>query len=242
MGYFCSAASRCESLGSGLLAHWRLDEAATPSREASGSGWDGLWEGAPVLDRGCPASIRFPNPGCLRFIQTTRDRVHVARVAQLEPRAVTVSLWVKREDSRDFAGGLISKSWQYHGTPTLASYSLILNQTDWSKAVFQTGHKGTLNAIYSPAGAVPIRTWVHIAGVYDPSGPPPQKRLYVSGVLSASTTLNLAIEYDASDKGDLYFGELGTPLLYRLIGYLDDIRIFDRALTDPEIGALAAGQ
>lgn len=90
-------------------------------------------------------------------------------------------------------------------------------------------------AIYA-ASAVPVEhgTWSHVAGVHDAAKR--EIRLYVNGMLEAKTPY--ATPWRATDA--TYFG--CSQVIDRIIdqwwGTIDDIRIYDRALTDAEIGVL----
>jgi len=93
----------------------------------------------------------------------------------------------------------------------------------------------TGGAAYQPGatGMFKNGTWHHMAGVYDGA----QLKLYIDGVLAAASNVsgNL-IPYDTVLR-------LGTNggLTEQLAGKLDDVRVYNRPLSEEEIAAIMAG-
>jgi hypothetical protein len=77
---------------------------------------------------------------------------------------------------------------------------------------------------YFPYSA-PVGAWVHLAFV----GTPAETRLYANGVLVGSVPVNTSL-------GMRYIGR--HPLADRMNGLLDEVQVFDRALSHLEIRAL----
>lgn len=75
-------------------------------------------------------------------------------------------------------------------------------------------------------------TWVHVAGTYDGS----MMRLYVDGILSDSTSIADALIQDTST---LLIGTRTNQASNTFHGAIDEIRIYDVALTQSEIATLA---
>ena len=243
-GFFCSGGA-CGSLLGGLIAHWKLDETASPSRDFSGNNHNGTWNNSPVASLTVRAPLVSGNVASLRFDQADLDRVRVSRAPTLEPTVVSISMWVRRLGNTGQStrwSTFLRKAWNNNVSPTYGSYSMQFPQGDFSKVAFGTGHAGSTADLHSPSGSIPDDTWVHVVGVYNPAGAAPQKRLYIGGALSASDTRTTPMIYDTTSAGDLYIGHGGGNMTTYYNGYLDDVRIYNRALSVDEITALAAGQ
>lgn len=80
-------------------------------------------------------------------------------------------------------------------------------------------------------GLIGLNSWQHVAVTYDGG----TLRVYVQGVERANASLAIAI---APSTAPLYFGNLAT-LTRPLDGKLDEVRIYNRALTPHEIETLA---
>jgi hypothetical protein len=241
-GYWCNG-NTCADLGIGLIGFWKFEETSSPSRDSTAYAHNGVWEGAPAADLGIkPTMVHYPTGASLRCLAASTARVHVTRTVNLEPTgALSLALWVRRSGPGAGWGTIVRKTWMNNVMPTYGSYGLQLPSGDWSQIGFATGHAGTVDDMLSPVGALPDATWVHVIGVYDPSGAAPQKRLYINGVMVASKTLTTPIIYDTTATGDLYMCDAGAGNAY-FNGHIDGLRIYRRALAAGEIRALAGGQ
>jgi hypothetical protein len=221
----------------GLVGYWSFEDNLGPWKDSSGYANDGTKGNSPYTQGDVPVT-NFPNTTSARFNSSDDDYIRVPRTATLEPRAVTVSFWVKRDGSSTLWAEVVDKTYKNNGGPYYISYAVALKPGDWSQVNWETtGHN-----LASPTGSVPDLTWTHIAGTYDPDGEAPQKRLYINGALVASATRTTAIVYDATRTGDLYFSaDSATGTGSSLNGSADDIRIYNRALTAAEVASLAAG-
>ena len=77
--------------------------------------------------------------------------------------------------------------------------------------------------------ALPANVWTHVAGTYDGT----TLRLFINGVQTASTPISGPI---ATSTGPLRIG--GNSLWGEFFqGYIDEVRVYNRALTQPEIVA-----
>ena len=75
--------------------------------------------------------------------------------------------------------------------------------------------------------------WYHVAATYDGN----QSELYVNGVLEASATPGFALDYDTTP---IFIGTSGTwaPYLSMFGGIIDEVSIYNRALSSNEIAAI----
>jgi hypothetical protein len=86
------------------------------------------------------------------------------------------------------------------------------------------------------AAAIPSRAWAHLAATYAPGV---RMTLFVNGALSHATTSNVPGTIGAAPTQPLRIG-CRTESTNTFDGLADDIRIYDRVLSDDEIRALAA--
>lgn len=82
------------------------------------------------------------------------------------------------------------------------------------------------------AGSVPVGEWSHIAYTVDAAR---TFRIFVNGVLSASGSISTAA--DAHDRA-LMIGKSILLQNYSFLGVIDDVWIYDRALSQEEVAAL----
>lgn len=97
-----------------------------------------------------------------------------------------------------------------------------------------TNHGGTSEQIATPDGDVMVGRWQHFAFTWDGA----TKRVYVDGAERASGPSTMPLSYDANNA---YIGCDDNGGLVRFFsGALDEMQIYDRALSASEIASLAA--
>jgi RNA polymerase sigma factor (sigma-70 family) len=211
----------------GLIAHWTFDEGegSTVSNSA-GNDLTGT-----LMNR--PEWIRGKIGGALSF-DGIRDCVIVPSSAALNSmkEQMTVAAWVFRKgDSKDF-GSIISRRtgeqfedvWSlYFGIPPAEFFD------------FGVTTKNGLRTAIGTDGESDLNKWVHIVGVYDGAN----IRLYQDGIIvgyspcaSFIVRENTPVILGASDAGTI-------GMTHFLNGAIDDVRLYDRALSEAEIASLA---
>jgi len=143
--------------------------------------------------------------------------------------AGTVSAWIYTYAYTSFAGIL------HKGSATNFSdeeYSLQFwsgNKIYWG--VTKTG--GGTVSVTSPS-AIPLNTWKHLCGTWDATA----MKLYIDGTQVATRVGTTALKA----AGALNIGaQLDVSPFYAFNGIIDDVRIYNRAISDAEVTALAAG-
>ncbi|MFD4994026.1 LamG-like jellyroll fold domain-containing protein [Cellulosimicrobium cellulans] len=205
----------------GLRGAWTLDEGSgTLAGDSSGRDLDGTLSGGTTwVDGAIGQAVRFDG---------TSGRVTVPDAAALDvSSALTVSAWVRSE--RAATQYVVKKAEGYD----VDGYELAIAST--GRPFFRVNQASSANAYRADAGAaLPIDgTWVHLVGTFDGS----RVRLYVDGVEAASV------------PGPASVGTNALPLVvgdqpaggYPLRGAVDDVRLYDRALTAQQVAALSAG-
>ncbi|MBT7881420.1 MAG: LamG domain-containing protein, partial [Flavobacteriaceae bacterium] len=83
----------------------------------------------------------------------------------------------------------------------------------------------------------PMTTWVHIAAVRDNS----VLKLYINGSLEASVTLTADTQVSSSTTLDIGGFQFGAGTIYSdFIGKMDQVRVFQKALSSSEVSTLYA--
>jgi hypothetical protein len=203
------------------LAHWKLDEASGTTAVDSEGGHDGTLINGPVWTLG-------QIDGALGF-DGNNDHVVVADAPSLDiSNKITLSAWVKpgKTDTQ-----YVIRKAQYSSTD---GYELSLSSTGKSFFRLNQASSGDTYRIDStslyPNDGV---SWMHIAGTYDGA----VLRLYINGVEEASLNAIVGIGTNATD---LSIGAQadGSGVIE---GAIDDVKLFQDALTAEEVAALASG-
>ena len=158
--------------------------------------------------------------------------ITVADNANLDVGQITIEAWVKPTTSG-------------HGRPIVQKRSsanvggYTFETTDTSDGPgpanglqFAIWISGTQYLLQTPANALTINAWQHVAATYDGS----TMSIYVNGVLQASQAVPGSIDTDAADS--LVMGLNVTNASYDWNGFTDEVSLYNRALTSAEIQSI----
>jgi hypothetical protein len=208
-----------------LVGYWKMDEGVGSSTyDYSGSNATGTWTGTPsgTINTYYTAGNVESYAG---VFNGSNDNVAVPSSAALNPtNAITVMAWID-----PFAWNLgfqtaISKRTNGGGFP------------GWSIAV---GGSGSALYVWASAATVsitnasPTSTWQHVAFTYDGTN----ITTYFNGVKTVST----AAASFTSSANPLYIGSDTTSGGRNFNGLIDDVRIYNRALSAAEIQSIYNG-
>ncbi len=145
--------------------------------------------------------------------------------------ALTIALWFKADDFGTGDARFLSKA---DGQNDQDHYWM-LSTLDGTKLRLRLRAGGTTTTLISPAGTLAAGTWTHIAAVYDGASMALYKNaaevasVAKTGVLDTSGTVDAAIgNQPATASGG------ARPF----DGLIDDLRIYDRALTTAELATV----
>jgi chitodextrinase len=207
-----SSAARGDAAPSGLVAAYSFDAGAgTTVADASGNGNDGAISGATWHGSG-------KSDGALSF--DGDDWVTVADAPSLDlSGAMTLEAWVKPSGSGTTWRTVLAKE-----RASGVAYALYARQSS-SRPAASVRVSSTKSAV----GAVllPLDTWSHLSATYDGT----RLRMFVNGVESGSAAVSGSIR---TSSGPLRIGGMSG---HRFVGLLDDVRIYNRALTAAELQA-----
>jgi hypothetical protein len=202
------------SAPAGLIAAYAFQEGTgTAAADATGKGHTGTISGATWSTAG-------KNGNALSF-DGVNDYVTVADANDLDlTTGMTVEAWV-RPAALSGWNTVVMKE----GTSTTLAYGLYANDSNPWPAVTVRISSNDQSAIGT--SPLPLNTWTHLAATYDGAN----LRLYVNGVQAGSraqTGSMLTSTRALRIGGNLVWGEY-------LNGLIDDVRIYNRALTAAEI-------
>lgn len=218
-------------LTTGLIAYYPFNGNAN---DESGNSNNGSINGAAL------APDRFGNPNSAYYFDGN-DCIDIGQLPQLDNvNGITVSCWVKRTTSGRY-DGFVGK---WISSPYWNNVFLLYNNesSDVNKGGFAVQYANVYNGCTGVAGLslIPHDQWTHIVAVW--SGLDGIASIYKNGVLDNS-------RYDAQSLNhSIYYNTLYTAKIGSwggtsgggrdLIGYVDEVRIYNRALSQSEVTAL----
>lgn len=213
----------------GPLGHWKGEDGATPKTavDATGNGHNGTYSAGATP---CPdvPTTKFPNPGSIK-LDGAAGVITVADSPALRIAGdFTIAFWKRKTANVKDWSRIVGK-----GNGTQRNFGVWEAPEGDGKILFQ---------MYSPAGQpvidlwspapIAINTWAHVVCTVSVNS----VSMWINGALVASGTRN---------------GEPGTsadPLTFGFAGYhaywagqVDDVRLYNRALSTNEVLYLAAG-
>lgn len=218
---------------SGLTGYWRFDEGSgTTAADDVGGATGSLMNGATWTSSG--------KVGSALVLDGVNDYVDAGDIAAAEnTTAMTFSAWVYQTSAS--ANRAIAAKWNFQ---TQGSWAFQTDNTVTSKLkVFlpATLTDGGGNAqAYTNSGAWTSGAWHHAAFVFDgtKTGNASRLKIYIDGVEQTLTFGGTVPSRILNSTAPLRFGMFGGTLTRYWNGRLDDVRIYNRALSASEIDAL----
>ena len=168
--------------------------------------------------------------GAVDFNKTKKSIITIPQSSSLQPTTqVTLESWIYAKSFTDW-DRLITNSWdtwsyesgyafRYHdGKVRFFLNTVDMGGNDWND---------------NPGASIELNKWVHIAGTYDGA----TIKFYLDGKLVASEEKTGAIEWSPTPTALYLGGGKDDNEHYYFDGKLDEVRIWDRALTQDEIKA-----
>jgi hypothetical protein len=203
----------------GLVGYWSFNEGtSTIAHDFSGNGNTGTLSGSTL-----PAWTSGKLGYGLTF-NNSPSYVSVADASSLEPAAITVAAWVNPSSLPDWATvAMKTTSDSWNDGFGLAHYQ------GGNGINFFINNYSTNEA----SGTLSLNTWSYVVGTYDGSN----IKLYINGVLVSSAAYSTLIN-NSSNVLRIGSGTNNTGAAYPWIGALDEVRIYNRALTATEVAGL----
>lgn len=208
---------------SGLVGYWKLDETSgTTAADSSGSGNNGTWNASGVSPTASvPGPITFSDPEALTLDGSSGYVTLGVTNLPANNAPQSVSLWFK-------------------GTPNSNNQNMLAMSNLGGGSAVQVGFRGSSLLAWSYGGGTLVSTtapvngaWHQVVYTYDGA----TDRLYLDGTLAATSTTG------AHQNGTPTSAYLGTysPSMEMFGGSLDDVRVYNRALSAAEAAILGGG-
>ncbi|HYJ04482.1 MAG TPA: LamG domain-containing protein [Chthoniobacterales bacterium] len=194
-----------------LVGHWQLDEA-----NASDVCVDSSGNGYAGKAKG--TMVVDGKIGKARSFSGRFDSIEIPAINI--PSAVTVTAWVY-SDKFIHNGFVVAKN------PVNSQWALFFESDGYLK--WRGG--GPEKEVRCPPPS--NQSWHHIAATQEGT----TARLYVDGILCATATVPAV----GNETGSITIGRFDGGKFYYFNGRIDDVRIYNRALSDPEISQLFTG-
>lgn len=225
----------------GMITNWHLDEeSGQRTNDLSGNNLHGQLGATNGTDSSDPVWIlrNFDN-AALKFDEG--DYIKVLQNTKLQPARLSVEAWVKMDTPSDptILPTIVAKG----GSPlsngcAFASYALY---SHGNNAYFYVSN-GSSYAESPTISSVDLTDgqWHHLVGTYDRQN----VKLYIDGIDAGGTPATFPINYSttAFPYRNLYIGDFDgdsnhcTDYNSNFSGMIDEVRIWNRALTASEVG------
>jgi hypothetical protein len=252
-----------------LVGYWPLDETASPAIDSSANGDNLAWTGSPTATTSVPSAITFTDTHSLSMSGTTQSLATsstLASLSALRPTTVTLSAWYKAKSVDTSGGELISGSNTYALRITSTGFAVTKRITDNTAAADWIEYRVAVANVldgnwHHVAGIITTGTGggtsayfdgVATSGNYWVNGTNGASQLSSSTTPTASAAAVAAIDWDANTETfDLVVGNNPSATGYHFGGggscasqacAIDDVRVYNRALTSAQVAALAGGK
>lgn len=221
------------TMGEGLILHYSFNrDEGDQVADQSGRGNDGRVRGANYTPHGKPG-------GAMEF-DGTGSEIVVANNPTLNPtKEITVAAWVKIAGIGTNNGIILCKGTPPRGGTAQYALAYFTDSGNRGKVSFSIRTKGTpVWNDYISDQPVKQDVWLHLVGTYK-SG---EHNLYVNGQRARPTETKVKGEI-AVEAGDLFIGsEHSFPSDEYFKGVMDEVQIYNRALTPEEVQRLHDAQ
>jgi len=219
-----------------LVGYWCVDgaipDSGTSAKDNSGNGNNGTYVSGLTTMATAP-TVPSGNLRSYALTQASRQYISVPDSASLSiTGSMTVAAWVKSTDTT-LQQGIIEK-WDEPNATGGYMFRLDANENLSFSICDGTGANGVSTAPRS----IPLNQWVHVAGVYANSGASGTITNYVNATADASVGTGIAPPTNGTYA--LQIGDDHGSNAFN--GNLDEVRIYNRALSGSEIAILKNGQ
>lgn len=216
------------ALADSLVGQWLFDEGSAPAKDTSGYNDDGLaWGSSPAWSSLTPSSKGFS-------LDARNGGIAVGDNPVLIPKKFTVSAWVYVTAYNADHSRLVEKG----GHSETGGYGIEFDADPSSGSGVHTVYgviwdSGNPQRIAPPDNSIGLNKWYFVMLSFDGS----TGRFYINGVKRAEVsglTMSTVVGLPGFYIGTTYYHEKIFP------GYIDSVRVYDRALDVAEIQKLYA--
>jgi hypothetical protein len=204
-------------LNTGLVANYSFDDCT--AKDVSGNGHDGTINGNPQ----CVDGIK----GKAFKLNGISDWILVDNSNDFPENEISISYWIKQDNLPDNLSNYISKE--------LAFQSYLLNDGDFQSGTWK-GAAGQWRGYSSGNYKYKVNNWVLYTWTF--SNATKQSKTFIDGKLVDEVIENDANAYLRKSSYPMYIGRNGSANVYHVNGAMDDVRIYNRTLSETEIKSL----
>jgi len=206
------ASSIHHALGAYAVGIWDFDDQVNPTSDASGYGNDGTINGAEWKCASDDSDYTPSGKGCsLYFDGSNNDYIEISNTEKLP--LFSLSTWAYNQSGGDSRHSMLNYYWEIVGTQ-VCFWSYDFANDYWR---------------CSNSGSVPYDKWSHIVTVWDGS----VISHYINGKLDWKDT-------NTSSGTSQNFTTIAGYSSRKFKGFLDDVRIYEQALSSAQIKKLYA--
>jgi formylglycine-generating enzyme len=199
----------------GLIAYWNAENGAI---DVTGNGHDGTFQDNATTIASGPFGNAFTFDG-------SGDYINIGDELDMVSSDFTLSAWIKGDPTMNQWGRIFDKGF--------ASGYALGKRADENTVAFEHLASGSQGNLFDTTSNLIDNTWHHVALVKSGN----TATIYADGSLENTQTVSTALQNNALP---LYIGyNPGEGILGYWKGLLDELKIFDHALTLAEIQALA---
>jgi hypothetical protein len=212
-----------------LIAYYPMDETSGSTVNDIARENNGTAAGTTIVDAYNNKGRNFAGDG-------SGDIIDCGSSTDLEPTTeLTVSAWVYAESGPDAQGRTALSKYDYDSAETDNGWNF---GATWTTDEFNFRVYGPTNGgsvAESNFFANNLNTWVHMVGVFDGSN---FIKLYKNGVLIGTDAVDVPAYIDYTEDSSLIIGRRSVETQSYWDGSIDEVRIYDRALTADEVSLL----
>ena len=208
--------------GSGLVAWWSFDDATNEMiPDHSGNHLNAVNKGATLVEGKVGKALYFDGKSVLQ--------IDYQPILDDFKKGITVSAWIKK-DTASYWNTIVSRE---IGTGWSEYIGLAVHQ---NQALFSVDPDGKSYQNVKADELIQPGVWVHLAGTFDNE----TYKLYINGKLIKSAVCKSVLKFN--DQNPLLIGGNSNNQNQSLVdcfkGKIDEVRIYKRALSLPEINQL----
>ncbi len=203
------------------LGYWSFDDGANPTADGSGNGHAGALIGNTAFTTTVPISL---STGLALEFDGTGDYVTVGGPeSDFDLNELTVAFWVKV--------GTFDRQWQ--SLVTKGDSAWRVHRSSWTNQISFWTDGLSPNDLVSTR-AINDGQWHHVAAVYDGAA----TYLYIDGVLDASVAASGSV---VTNTYPVMIGENAEATGRTFDGWMDDVQIYDYALSADDVKQVMGG-
>jgi hypothetical protein len=209
----------------GLVGYWPF---CGNANDESGNGNDGVVNGATLT------ADRFGNANGAYSFDGSSSKIVVSNSSSnsIGLNDYSLSAWINTSSISGTNGRIISKG----SSQCVTGYMMRTGSPNSSKVFTENAYSGNCYAAFGSSGNINNGYWHMVTVAVTRSN---GVKIFIDGVLDSQYSVNS--QFDLSNNQDLFFGYNNLDNAYEpFLGSLDDIAIWNRALSDQEVLILYA--